>query len=148
MLESAEGFVDFGYHVVGARTEVGPTDVGGGELQSVEQGAGARQVEIAEDDRSHDLAEGDLDDFRVFENGEIVSGLSGKSGWPVAGEMVIAERLAAHCRRTALGAVGADELTLVERHLFFPCEILATLDPPTTQRKGRGWGTRNFSLRS
>jgi hypothetical protein len=66
-------------------------DIRRGELESVEKGAGARQVEIAENDRSHQLAEGDLDDLGVFENGEIVSGLSGKSRWPVAGDVVIAE---------------------------------------------------------
>ena len=91
VLECAQGFADFGYHVVGARTEVGPADVGGCELQSVKHRAGTRQVEIPENNRAQHFAESELDDFRIFEKGQIVSVLSGQGGRAVAGDVVIAE---------------------------------------------------------
>jgi hypothetical protein len=76
LFERAQRFADFGYHVVGPGTEIGPADVGGGEVQSVKHCPSARQVKIAENDGSQHFAECDLDDFGIFEKGEIVSVLS------------------------------------------------------------------------
>ena len=42
--ERLKSLVYFGYYVVGARTKTRTADIRGGELESVEKGAGARQV--------------------------------------------------------------------------------------------------------
>jgi hypothetical protein len=90
LLEWVQGFIDLSYYSVGAGTEVGPADIGGCELQSVKHCPSARQIEIAENNGSQHSAECDLDDFRIFEKGEIVTVLSGQGRWAIAGDVVIA----------------------------------------------------------
>ena len=44
--------------------------VGGGDLQGIEQQAGGFGVHLAADDHAHDLPEGDLDGLGVLEHGQ------------------------------------------------------------------------------
>src|SRR5438105_4410490 len=44
--------------------------VGGGDLQGIEQQAGGFGVHLAADDHAHDLPEGDLDGVGVLEHGQ------------------------------------------------------------------------------
>src|SRR5437879_3039885 len=50
--------------------EASAAQVGGGDLQAIEQQAGGFGVHLAADDHAHDLPEGDLDGVGVLEHGQ------------------------------------------------------------------------------
>jgi hypothetical protein len=50
--------------------KLGAAQVGGGDLQAIEQQAGGFGVHLAADNHAHDLSEGDLDGVGVLEHGQ------------------------------------------------------------------------------
>jgi hypothetical protein len=99
-----------------------------GDLQGVEEQAGAFRVQVAAGDAQHDFADGELDGGAVFgegklEGGETVligelafggsSGLLGAAGGAAAGGVVVvAERLGVEAFGAAAAAAGEDVTTL------------------------------------
>jgi hypothetical protein len=87
-------------------------EVGGGDLESVEEDSGAFVVQLAAGDAGEDVAQGDLDgggvvDGRDGEDGELAATVGG--GAKAAGALVvIAEVLAAESGRAASTALGED----------------------------------------
>ena len=87
-------------------------EVGGGDLESVEEDSGAFVVQLAAGDAGEDVAQGDLDgggvvDGRDGEDGELAAIVGG--GAEAAGALVvIAEVLAAEGGRAASTALGED----------------------------------------
>jgi hypothetical protein len=96
--------------------EVGTTDVPDGELKCVEQHAGARIIDVAENECAHELSDRDLNGFGILEHRETIAGLTRKNRVTVVEEMVVAERLAAQGGRSATLSVGANELALNKCH--------------------------------
>ena len=88
-------------------------EVGGGDLEPVEEQAGAARVDVIEGDAAEDLADGELDGGAVFGQGEIKGGATGATGLGAAdglagGVVEVAEGLAAEAGRAAAAAVGVD----------------------------------------
>ena len=95
----------------GLRASLG--EVGGGDLEAVEEEAGAARVDVVAGDAAEDLADGELDGHAVFGLGEIEGGAAGAAvlgpGDGLAGGvMEVAEGLAAEAGRAAAAAVGVD----------------------------------------
>jgi len=86
--------------------------VGGGDLQAVEEEAGAALVEVAGGDAAEDFKEGELDGGAVFEGGEDegVGGIAGGfgAGGAAASVVVEAEGLSAQGGAAAAVAGGVD----------------------------------------
>ncbi len=101
-----------------------------GELEAVEQGGGALDVEIAAGERVDDDGEGDLDGLAVFEGGELdvlagdevaVGGLGGAEGGVALVEAVVevAPEASGEGGGFALEAVGFDVAAEVVLHGHF-----------------------------
>ena len=59
-------------------------EVDGGDLEAVEQEAGAAGVDLVGGDAAEDLADGELDGGAVFGEGEVEGGAAGadvRAGW-------------------------------------------------------------------
>jgi hypothetical protein len=110
--------VDGGFgEVVG----VGSGEVEAGDLEAVEEQAGAAGVEVVGRDAREDFAEGELDGGAVFEGGDVEDGAAAErevvvgAGSEAAGAVVeVAELLAAQGRAAAAAAFGEDVAALVE----------------------------------
>jgi len=91
--------------------------VGGGDLQGIEQQAGGFGVHLAADDHAHDLPEGDLDGVGVLEHGQnklgcdVMGGVAQVNSGHAPATMEVAIFAVAQRRGTALRAVGFDVLT-------------------------------------
>ena len=88
-------------------------EVGGSDLEAVEEEAGAARVHVVEGDAAEDLADGELDGGAVFGVREIEGGAAGAAlfgaGDGLAGGVVeVAEGFAAEAGRAAAAAVGVD----------------------------------------
>ena len=77
--DELHGLGDIGDEVVAMGLKVAGADVADGELKGVQQSAGTRIVDVAEKDGAHEMGDGDLNGFRVFEHRETVAGLAGKT---------------------------------------------------------------------
>lgn len=102
-------------HLVMIGLELGAAKIGAGGLQGIEKKPGGFAVDLAGDDKAHDLRERDLDALGVFENRKIDRDLARTSGACAIGveldallvmQLVkVAEAVAAQGGRSALRAV-------------------------------------------
>ncbi len=88
-------------------------EVDAGDLEAVEEEAGAAGVELVEGDAGEDGGDGLLDGGAVFDEGEVEGGaaafaLAGVLDGTAGGVMEVAEGLAAKAGAAALAAVGVD----------------------------------------
>ena len=96
-----------------ARLVTGLGKVGGGDLERVEEEAGAARVDVVGGDAAEDFADGELDGGAVFGHGEIEGGATGAAMFGpgdglAGGVMEVAEGLGAEAGRAAAAAVGVD----------------------------------------
>jgi hypothetical protein len=92
-------------------------EVGGGDLEAVEEEAGAFGVELVAGDASEDVAEGDLDGGGVIDGGdgegETIAAACGGGAEVARAAVVVAEVLSAQGGRAALAALGEDVAALI-----------------------------------
>lgn len=93
-------------------------EVGGGELEGVEEEAGAARVDVIVTEAEHDVPDGLLDLRAGFGSGDGEGGLAGSAlteggGGPAGFVVVVAEALAAHGGAAAAAAI--DDVTAAER---------------------------------
>jgi len=97
--------------------KAGAAQVGGCDLQAIEQQAGGFGVHLAADNHAHDLSECDLDGVGVLEHGQnklgcdVMGGVAEVNAGHAPATMKVAIFDVAHCGGTALRAVGLDVLT-------------------------------------
>ncbi len=106
---------DYGFRGVGS--EAGLGEVEGGDLEAVEEEAGAFWVDVVGGDAAEDFADGDLDGSAVFGEGEVEGGLARATGARVAdglagGVVEVAELFAAEAGAPAAAAFGMDVAAL------------------------------------
>ena len=82
-------------------------EVGGRGLEDVGEDGGALEVDAVIGDGASDVVEGDLDGVGVLQGRHVQT-----DGGAVDLVVVVAEALAAECGRSALAAVGLDEVAL------------------------------------
>ena len=84
-------------------------EVGGGDLEAIEEDAAALVLDVSAGDAAEDFVEGELDGGSVVDarHGEAV-GVSGDSGLAAGAAVVVAEALAAEGGRAATVAFGED----------------------------------------
>ena len=84
-------------------------EVGGGDLEAVEEDAAALVIDISAGEAAEDFVEGELDGGAVVDarHGE-GAGAAGDGGLAAGTAMVVAEALAAECGRAAAMAFGED----------------------------------------
>ena len=111
-------------------------EVEAGDLEAVEEEAGAAGVDVVGGDALKDFADGGLDCRAVFgqrevEVGAAAAALSWVRGWFSRGVMVVAELLAAQAWTGAAASVGEDVAALVlfggfggVLHVFLPTAVL------------------------
>ncbi|WP_148103871.1 hypothetical protein [Edaphobacter aggregans] len=92
--------------------------VGAGDLQAVEEEAGAAGVDFVAGDAAEDFADGELDGGAVFGHGEVEEGGAGGAlAWildrAAGGVVVVAEVFSAQAWAAAAVAVGEDVAALV-----------------------------------
>jgi hypothetical protein len=105
-------FVLFGFGVL---------KVDAGDLEAVEEEAGAFGVDLVARDAGEDFADGELDGGVVFEDGQVeVWGRLGASGGFAGGVVVVAERFAAKRGAAAAVSVGEDVSALIAFHGGIP----------------------------
>ena len=97
--------------------EPGVREVGGGDLETVEEEAGAFGVDVVGGEAAEDLADGELDGGAVLGQGEVKGGAAGSAslrpGDGAAGAVVeVAEGVVAEGRAAAAAAVGVDVAAL------------------------------------
>ncbi len=88
-------------------------EVGGGDLERIEEEAGAARVNVVGGDAAEDLADGELDGGAVLGQGEIEGGVAGAPALGLCdglagGVVEVAEGLATEAGRAAAAAVGVD----------------------------------------
>jgi hypothetical protein len=84
-------------------------EVGGGDLEAVEEHAGGFEIDVAKGDAGEDVVDGDLDGGTVVDAGHEEAAVSrGEAGLAAGGVMVVAEFMAAEGRRAAAVPVGED----------------------------------------
>ncbi len=115
-VEVVEG--DFFYGFNGLGCLIGFGEVGGGDLEGVEEESGAAGVELVGGDALEEEAEGGLDGGAVLGQGEVEGGvgvgwLGGAGGWASGLVVVEAEGLVAEGSGAAAVAVGEDVAALV-----------------------------------
>jgi hypothetical protein len=93
-------------------------EVGAGDLQAVEEEAGAARVDLVAGDAAEDLADGELDGGAVFGHGEVEEdgaglALAGVLHGSAGGVVVVAEVFSAQAWAAAAVAVGEDVAALV-----------------------------------
>ena len=135
--EGAEGWVeddlldDFGGCGCGAgRGEAG--EVCAGDLEAVEEEAGAAWIELVAGDAAEDLADGALDGGTIFDEGEVEAAaagaaLDGVRDRATGGVVVIAEIFAAEAGAAAAVSVGEDVAAL---EAFWCVLHVCVLSPP------------------
>jgi len=107
------GFGDFG-------------EVEAGDLEAVEEEAGAPWVDLVARDAAENLADGALDGGAVFGQGEVEVGLAGTAGvrsfdGPASGVVVVAEFFVAEAWAAAAVAVGEDVAALIAFCVLHVC---------------------------
>ena len=93
-------------------------EIEAGDLEAVEEEAGAAGVDVIGGDALEDLADGVLDGGAVFGERDLEGGAAGSTGVAVGrgfagGVVVVAEVFAAEARAAAAVAVGEDVAALV-----------------------------------
>ena len=93
-------------------------EVGAGDLEAVEEEAGAARVDLVAGDAAEDFSDGELDGGAVFGHGEVEVGLLGSAlVWVLdgaaGGVVVVAEVFVAEAGAAAAVAVGEDVAALV-----------------------------------
>ncbi len=93
-------------------------EVGAGDLEAVEEEAGAAGVDLVAGDAAEDFADGELDGGAVFGHGEVEEGGAGRAlAWVLdraaGGVVVVAEVFLAQAWAAAAVAVGEDVAALV-----------------------------------
>jgi hypothetical protein len=97
-----------------------------GDLEAVEEEAGAARVDVVGGDALKDLADGVLDGGAIFGEREFEGGAAGAAGvrvsdGPAGGVVVVAEVFAAEAWAAAAVAVGEDVAALVAFGCFGWC---------------------------
>ena len=118
--------------------------VGAGDLEAVEEEAGAAGVDLVAGDAAEDFADGELDGGAVFGHGEVEVGLVGSAlAWVLhgaaGGVVVVAEVFLAEAWAAAAVAVGEDMAALVAfwfGHLVY--SPLGYLGVKVLERNGLG----------
>jgi len=109
--------VEIDHDIPVIRLKASAAQVGGCDLQAIEQQAGGFGVHLAADDHAHDLPERHLDGVGVLEHGQIkraadvMRGLAQVNMGCAPARVEIAILVVSQCRGAALGAVGFDVLT-------------------------------------
>src|SRR5438874_10749349 len=132
--------------------------VGGGDLQGIEQQAGGFGVPLAADDHAHDLSERDLGGVGVLEHGQnklgcdVMGGVAQVNSGHAPAIVEVAIFAVAQCRGTALRAVGFDALTARDT-IFVIGQDECSTPPPVIYCNqqdrgkffGKSWIKRSYS---